>query len=504
MGDDLSLDVAHTPQRVAKMLLEESLSSYQPGALADLEARWKTFPADGRQAMVVMSPMAMASTCAHHCLPFFGDAHVGYIPGDEIVGLSKIPRVVDYFSHKLQTQERLTAEIANYLTEKLKPQAVIVLVEARHLCYDDETEILTDRGFVLFSSLSTNDRVAQADLRVDEISFVRPTKHVSYEYTGDMVRIGSKSTDLLVTPDHRCFLRRAWAHRQNSKSWGVEAASNVRPSDLVPLAAVYKGEHSAPRVRVAGRSWRSDVFASFLGAYLSEGWVSRRSNAVVITQYFASKGFDAYCRMLDSTPFTFRRNKIRKNGKVVGYQFKVHDSALNAYLRKFGKSGDVFVPNYIKRSSVANRKKFLRFYFLGDGWSHVKTRQVGYVTKSRRMADDLQEILVLVGRAATVTRRRNSGAYDVRVKCSGPRLEPKTTGRAGKISMEQYSGKVYCVTVPHGAVVVRRNGRVIISGNCMELRGVRKPGVVTRTAEVRGLAMTDDGIRTEFYRLIGR
>ena len=132
------MDVQNTPARVARMLHDELLAAYRPGALDDLVRRFTTFPAAGKQPhpMVTEGPIPFISMCAHHVLPFAGEAFVGYVPGDRLVGLSKIPRVVKFFSRKLQMQERLTEEVADFLTEHLQPKGVIVLMKARHFCME--------------------------------------------------------------------------------------------------------------------------------------------------------------------------------------------------------------------------------------------------------------------------------------------------------------------------------------------------------------------------------
>ena len=94
-----------------------------------------TFPNDdGYDELVVVRDITFHSLCEHHVLPFTGVAHVGYIPGDRIVGLSKLARVVDLFAHDLQVQERLTTQIAAWLDEKLSPRGVGVVIEAEHMC----------------------------------------------------------------------------------------------------------------------------------------------------------------------------------------------------------------------------------------------------------------------------------------------------------------------------------------------------------------------------------
>ena len=86
------------------------------------------------QQMVIVRDIEVYSLCEHHMLPFFGKAHVAYIPNGHIVGLSKIPRVVDAFARRLQVQERLTVDIRNCIEDTLKPQGVAVVIEAQHLC----------------------------------------------------------------------------------------------------------------------------------------------------------------------------------------------------------------------------------------------------------------------------------------------------------------------------------------------------------------------------------
>lgn len=89
---------------------------------------------DEYQQMVIIKDIELYSLCEHHLLPFFGKAHIAYIPNGKIVGLSKIPRIVDAFSRRLQVQERLTTQIRDCIHETLQPLGVAVVIEARHLC----------------------------------------------------------------------------------------------------------------------------------------------------------------------------------------------------------------------------------------------------------------------------------------------------------------------------------------------------------------------------------
>lgn len=119
-----------TPERVAKAY-QFLTQGYQQDAAEVL--RSAMFSEDYRE-MVLVKDIELYSLCEHHMLPFFGKAHIAYIPNGKIVGLSKIPRVVDIFARRLQVQERLTEQIRDCIEENLQPLGVAVVIEAQHLC----------------------------------------------------------------------------------------------------------------------------------------------------------------------------------------------------------------------------------------------------------------------------------------------------------------------------------------------------------------------------------
>ncbi len=116
-----------TPRRYVSALLEMT----QPRVF-----EMTTFDAEGHDQMVVQRGIPFQSLCEHHVLPFFGTATVAYIPGECIVGLSKLTRTVEYFARSLQNQERITSQVADHLMEKLGARGVAVILEARHLCME--------------------------------------------------------------------------------------------------------------------------------------------------------------------------------------------------------------------------------------------------------------------------------------------------------------------------------------------------------------------------------
>jgi GTP cyclohydrolase IA len=123
--------LSSTPGRVAKSL--KWLTQGYATSVKDVVGNG-IFEANGHKNMVMVRDIELYSMCEHHMLPFFGKAHVAYIPNGRIVGLSKIPRIVDVFARRLQVQERLTEQIAGALDDVLKPAGVGVVIEAYHLC----------------------------------------------------------------------------------------------------------------------------------------------------------------------------------------------------------------------------------------------------------------------------------------------------------------------------------------------------------------------------------
>ena len=121
-----------TPLRVAKMYCNELFRNRSNRYLNELNAKMKVFPAENHNPVSVEVPVN--SVCEHHWLPFMGSVTVTYIPKDKIIGLSKIPRVVEYFSKKPQLQERLTTEIGEYLVSVIDPEYLSVRMVANHTC----------------------------------------------------------------------------------------------------------------------------------------------------------------------------------------------------------------------------------------------------------------------------------------------------------------------------------------------------------------------------------
>ncbi len=130
VGEDVEREgLKHTPKRVARMYTE-----LLGGMHENPEVHMKSVFTENYSEIVLLRDIPFYSVCEHHLMPFIGSAHVAYIPSGTILGVSKLARIVDCFARRLQTQERLTYQIADFLMGKLKPQGVAVVLEASHSC----------------------------------------------------------------------------------------------------------------------------------------------------------------------------------------------------------------------------------------------------------------------------------------------------------------------------------------------------------------------------------
>lgn len=133
LGCDLrDPNMRETDLRVARMYLE-MFQGLQEGAVPKVT----TFPnSEGYSAMVMEKQIPFYSMCAHHLVPFYGHAHMAYIPGERILGISKFGRILEFYAKRPQLQERLTEQVVTFLEERLRPQGAMVVIEARHLCVE--------------------------------------------------------------------------------------------------------------------------------------------------------------------------------------------------------------------------------------------------------------------------------------------------------------------------------------------------------------------------------
>ena len=163
--DSLRPGLRETPERFAKAW-EELTAGYEVEPASVL----KTFDSEGYNELILVRDIPVYSMCEHHLLPFFGVAHIGYIPKGKIVGLSKLPRLVEVFMRRLQVQERLTKEIAGALLEAVDARAVGVVLECRHMCM--EARGISVQGAVTTTSTLRGDFMGEGPARAEFLSLI--------------------------------------------------------------------------------------------------------------------------------------------------------------------------------------------------------------------------------------------------------------------------------------------------------------------------------------------
>jgi GTP cyclohydrolase I len=486
-------DLLETPRRVAQMY-EEIFS----GIKQDPEKELEVILEQKHHEIILLRGIPLYSVCEHHLLPFFGQANIAYIPKNgRVTGLSKLARVVDILARRPQVQERLTTQIAEIVMGKLKPLGVMVVVEAEHLCYDENTEILTENSWKLFKDLKKNDKVAQVDPLTRYLSFVKPKGFISYKYNGGMVRAKSLSVDLLVTPEHRFYYSSEWNFYKGNNNWRIAPAKELMKKYVViPRACNWSG-NNFKNIKIGRHTLPADIFVQFFGIWVSEGCATQtgKRRFVVVSQSPKSESFLKIKGLFDSLRIRYIQCK---SGATI--QFRIEDVDFYEYFKKFGKSEDKYIPEIIKNAPPKLLRLFLDWYIKGDG--HIKkNKAIHFVSKSEKLINDLQEICIKLGIGCTKQNNRKFFRMETHKTKSGIDKWYSIL-RPGNFLFEKYKGKVFCVSVPKGLVLVRRNGRVAISGNCMSMRGVKKPGTMTVTSAVRGIFKDNEKTRSEALALM--
>ncbi len=167
IGEDSEREgLQETPARVANSF-DKLFGGYQKEA-ADVV---KTFSGENYDEMIICNDIDFYSTCEHHLLPFFGKAHIGYIPNKKLIGVSKLPRIVEIYARRLQNQERMTMQICRAINDLLKPRGVGVVIKAQHLCMmsrgvEKQNTVMTTSSFT--DVFRANEKTRSEFLRLIE------------------------------------------------------------------------------------------------------------------------------------------------------------------------------------------------------------------------------------------------------------------------------------------------------------------------------------------------
>jgi len=364
-----------------------------------------------------------------------------------------------------------TKIITNYWVRRIYPEAVRVAHEDGDIhihdlgvlgayCFDDKTFILTEKGWKLFKDVGDGEKVATKNLKTGELEFQIPYNKQIYDYSGDMYSFEGRSISLIVTPEHRLLVR-----RKRKKNWEFvnppKFKSGMEFDKKVSWKGISKKIFNIREVKGGNRkktllSFNIKDYVEFMGWYISEGSVyepSKGDYRVRIAQKRGGKRGEI-CSLL-------KKMKINYNDQSE-FNIHIHSKDLFYHLKDLGISKDKYIPAHIKELNKEIINKFLIALFKGDGTITPIGKLRKYYTKSKRLAEDVVECLLKIGLCGTISKRKNSEMYYVSVENN--HLTPIYRKKPIK---KEYHGKVYDFSVKNGTLVVMRNGKIVVSGNCV-------------------------------------
>jgi thymidylate synthase ThyX len=421
----------------------------------------------------------------------------------------------EYFANILRSAHGSVLEHANY--------SFALRNVSRVFCYDAETEVLTEDGWKKWPDVDGSETFATVNPDSGSLEYQQATEHFVGDYDGEMYRVRSEQVDLLVTPNHRMWVKAhdTQANRRGEEPYRVRLASEIFGKRVAyQKTANWHGQESGT-VEVPGtkRVWKArnretettrhyvgsrfplEEFARFLGHWLAEGSLNghqiciaqnRGEHLETIAQNIRAMGLPAY--EVATGPGAVRTQNV----------------ALRDSLALCGRRADEkCIPRYVHDWGPSTLRTFLEAYVDGDGSRRSDGKHSVIYTTSSRMADELQVLAIKAGWSANIRIDDRTGMERVlpsgqRFKNARPcyivslvktRTHPLVNHNgATNDSWEPYKGKVYCVKVPNGLLFVRRNGKPVVSGNTHEL--VRhRAGSAFSQESLRYVRLTDIGFR---------
>ncbi len=349
-------------------------------------------------------------------------------------------------------------------------------------CYDDKTEVLTKEGWKYFTEISNKDKFATINPNSNLLEYQHPTKIVHFRHHKKMLSIQNQSTDLVVTLDHNMFGQEANAFRNPKKKgdWSFVKAKDLPNQFVSPRSAQWKGKEVTtfvlPSVQKGHYDGKKVVYSNtsaikismndwvaFFGLWLGDGWTNSNGYATGIAQSKRDKML-VIEKVLRKLPFRFRKVKT---GWVCD------NKQLWNYLSPIGRSLTKYIPADCKELCPRQLKILFDHMCICDGNKQKNGFRI-YYTSSKKLADDVQEILLKLGKVGMIKVRKARPAkmgnrkfkvvhdnYEIieRIKKTVAWLDQRDT------SIISYSGSVHCVTLPNHTLYVRRNGKPVWCGN---------------------------------------
>lgn len=362
----------------------------------------------------------------------------------------------------------------------------------RYGCFDDQTEVLTDRGWMLFESLNGSESVLSVSPNEASAEWMPITQLHKYEYDGLLNYHERLGANFAITDNHNLLAGKAGPERKLGRTWSVERYDSLAQNFLLRNDVGWSGTNPAkmefcttvplPHGGFRAHSYSFDYldWAEFLGWFISEGNVYHEKSKhgryrICIAQNPGEKA-DIIASLLKRMGLKFR---YKKNPHGPSGQFEFTSRSIGLWLLEHCNHGAVNkkVPDSLKNASESALQRFLVAFRLGDGTQNSHGSN-SYMTSSRQLADDLQEMLAKLGRAGKLSVSGKAGSTSeifgrtiVRTADQFTVYEKRPTKTRGvyvdkrNVERRHYKGFVYCVSTPHRTILVRRGGVTMWSGN---------------------------------------
>lgn len=341
-------------------------------------------------------------------------------------------------------------------------------------CHDDSTEVLTEKGWVGWPDYNWKDLLGTVNQLTGEMEFQKPFQKHVYEYKGELVHSTNRRIDFGVTPDHRMLVRKWDQSRQTlSDAYSFVTAQNLGWYVGLPHAPQGFVGTGYEKLRIDGdREYTGDDFLALLGLIISDGYAGGSDN---------TKNWVSFASFREGTRSDIdalaRRNGFHECPGRRGVWIRYDAAALAAWLRVNCYDGNGLrsqnkrLPELVKCATMRQIRHFLHYF---DDRNREGSQ---FYSTSKRLIDDLQELHLRIGKRSSIGWSegkevpfadsvsgviRSKGGYVLTV--GG--VDRLCLDRKKHIERDRYNGLVYCAAVPNGTLVTRRNGSVLISGNC--------------------------------------
>ncbi len=371
----------------------------------------------------------------------------------------------------------------------LQPFELGVTSEINRACYSSDTQTLTENGWKYHWEIGEGERIAAYNPETMYLEYHKPIQKFVYDYEGEMIHFKNRAMDILVTPDHRMFLREP----TGPGKWHIQEAQSINYNQTQFRAKCeYEGEEieyfEIPEVPYEG-TWKNrnlidrnipmDALLNFLGWWISEGSLSLKPGDWDISvRQKTEENYPKIRKALENLPFEVHED-VKKDG---GHRFRFSDKSMWHFLHDqigftcFNKR----IPSVFK--NLSRRQLRILWESLVDGDGHrcgyKNATSIEYYTSSKELCDDVQEIALKLGYSTSCelrrlvekrTERATLGMISEVWRVRSNLTKGTPTIRRAQIQRVPYSGHVYCFEVPNHLFITRRNGKIAIQGNTAEM-----------------------------------